>query len=79
MNVPTAATSSDNAAAIESEVDDAIALCGGDIRAALRTTLVANAFLEAGLERLSEAVSAGFARGRMRRREKPRDGGKKAG
>jgi hypothetical protein len=70
----------DPAAALEAEVDEAISLCSGDVRAALRTTLIANAFLEAELERLSEAVSAGFARGRLRRRPKAGDGGeKKAG
>ncbi len=81
MTISRAPTSpeADPASAIETEVDDAIALCGGDIRAALRTTLIANAFLEAEVERLSEAVSAGFARGRIRRRAKPPDGEKKAG
>jgi hypothetical protein len=61
------------------EVDAAIALCGGDVRAALRAALVANAYLEAEVERLSEAVSAGFARGRIRRRAKPEDGEQKVG
>jgi len=52
---------------LEAEVDDAIAACAGDVRAALRATLVANAYLEAEVERLTEAISTGFARGRMRR------------
>ena len=34
-------------------------------RAALRATLVANAYLEAEIERLTEAISTGFARGRL--------------
>ena len=55
------------AALHEVEVDDAIATCGGDVRAALRATLIANAYLEAEIERLTEAVSSGFARGRMRK------------
>jgi hypothetical protein len=55
------------AALLEAEVDDAIATCGGDVRAALRATLIANAYLEAKTERLTEAVSSGFARGRMRK------------
>jgi hypothetical protein len=54
----------DVAACLETEVDEAIALCGGDARAALRATLVANAFLEAEVERLSNFN--GLARGRMR-------------
>ncbi|MEA2926394.1 MAG: hypothetical protein QOD25_3516, partial [Alphaproteobacteria bacterium] len=35
------------AASIEAEVDEAIVVCGGDARAALRAMLVANAYLEA--------------------------------
>jgi hypothetical protein len=41
--------------------------------------MLANAYLEAEVERLSEAVSAGFARGRIRRRVKSEDGEKKVG
>jgi hypothetical protein len=55
------------AVSLEAEVDEAIATCGGDVRAALRATLVANAYLEAELERLTEAMSTGFTRGRMRK------------
>jgi hypothetical protein len=55
----------DAAAVLEAEVDEAIALCGGDVRAALRATLIANTYLEAEVERLGEAISTGFARGRM--------------
>ena len=51
----------------EAEVAEAIASCGGDVRAALRATLIANAYLEAEIERLTEAISTGFARGRMRK------------
>jgi hypothetical protein len=54
-------------ALVEAEVDEAIATCGGDVRAALRATLIANAYLEAEIERLTEAISTGFARGRMRK------------
>jgi len=54
-------------ALVEAEVAEAIASCGGDVRAALRATLIANAYLEAEIERLTEAISAGFARGRMRK------------
>jgi hypothetical protein len=55
------------AAFVEAEVDEAVATCGGDARAALRATLVANAYLEAEVERLTEAISNGFARGRTRK------------
>jgi hypothetical protein len=53
------------AASFEAEVDEAIATCGGDVRAALRATLIANAYLDAEVEQLTEAISTGFARGRM--------------
>jgi hypothetical protein len=35
-------------------------------RAAIRALLLANSYLEAEVERLAEAVSRGFARGRVR-------------
>ena len=54
-------------ALVEAEVAEAIASCGGDVHAALRATLIANAYLEAEIERLTEAISTGFARGRMRK------------
>ena len=57
----------DAAASIEAEVDEAIAVCGGDARAALRAALVANAYLEAEVERLTKAISTGFARGQLRK------------
>jgi hypothetical protein len=39
----------------------------GDVIAALRITLIANAFPEAEIDRLSAAVSSGFARGKVRK------------
>ena len=57
----------ETAALLEAEVDEAIGACGGEVRAALRATLMANAYLEAEIERLTEAISTGFARGRMRK------------
>jgi hypothetical protein len=53
--------------AVEDEVQEALAICGGDAIAALRITLIANAFLEAEINRLSAAVSSGFARGKVRK------------
>ena len=53
-------------ALVEAEVAEAIA-SGGDVRAALRATLIANAYLETEIERLTEAISTGFGRGRMRK------------
>ena len=57
----------ETAALVEAEVDETIATCGGDVRAALRATLIANAYLEAEIERLTQAISTGFVRGRMRK------------
>src|SRR3954453_17399190 len=45
-------------------VEQAIAICDGDVRAALRAALVANSFLADEVERLTKEVSVGFARGR---------------
>jgi hypothetical protein len=58
----------DPAAQLKSEVQEAIDLCGGDARAALRATLIANAFPQSEVDRLAATVSTGFARGRVRRR-----------
>jgi hypothetical protein len=48
------------AEALEREVDQAIAACDYDVRAALRAALVANSFLLEEIERLTRAVSLGF-------------------
>jgi len=57
----------ETAALLEAEVEEAIATCGGDVRAALCATLIANTYLKVEIERLTEAISTGFARGRMRK------------
>jgi hypothetical protein len=49
---------------VEAAVEQAIAICDGDVRAALRAALVANSFLMDEVERLTRAASFGFARGR---------------
>ena len=60
MNASERATEPEAAVAVllEADVDAAIAICGGDPRA----TRVANAYLEAEVERLTEAISTDFAR-----------------
>jgi hypothetical protein len=68
VSEPARTNSSPTAAdAIEDEVQNALAICGGDAIATLRITLIANAFLEAEIDRLSAVVSSGFARGKVRR------------
>jgi hypothetical protein len=49
-------------------VEEAIALCGGDARAAVKALLIANDFLERELELARVAVSSGFSRGWHARR-----------
>jgi hypothetical protein len=67
MSEPASETSEpDPIAELEIEVQEAIDLCGGDVRAALRATLIANMFLQSEVDRLAAAVSSGFARGRIR-------------
>ena len=57
----------DAAVLLEAEVDEAIALCSGDVRAALRATLIANAYLEREIERSTEPFLTGLARGPTRK------------
>jgi hypothetical protein len=58
--------------ALDAEVREVLAMCGGNAVAALRTALIANAFLECELDLLSAQVSPGFTRGRLRRSAKKR-------
>ena len=51
--------------ALEAAVDQAIAACDGDMRAAIRALIVANDFLEAEVAELMKAVSHAYARGRF--------------
>lgn len=57
--------------ALEQEVDAAIAVCDGDIRAALRATMIANAYLDAENQRLTASLSTGYDRQRIRKMRKP--------
>jgi uncharacterized protein (DUF1800 family) len=51
---------------LEAAVDEAIAACGGDLRAAVRALIVANNFLDSEMAELKKAVSHAFVRGRFR-------------
>src|SRR4051794_40463318 len=51
---------------LEAAVDSAIAACDGDPRAAIKALVVANHFLHEQVERLTDLVSPGFARGSSR-------------
>ena len=51
---------------LETAVDQAIAVCGGDMRAAVRALIVANNFLDCEIAELMKAVSHAYTRGRFR-------------
>ena len=51
---------------LEAAVDQAIAACDGDLRAAVRALIVANNFLESEVAELKKAVSHAYTRGRFR-------------
>lgn len=53
----------------ETAADQAIAACDGDVRAALKAALIAMAMLESELSDVYAAVSKGYARGRLPKRE----------
>ncbi|MGJ5181530.1 hypothetical protein ACQR16_32820 [Bradyrhizobium oligotrophicum] len=50
---------------LDAAVDQAIAACGGDLRAAIRALIVANDYLETEVTELMKAVSHAYARGRF--------------
>ena len=51
---------------LEAAVEQAIAVCDGDLRAAIRALIVANNFLESEISELKKAVSHAYTRGRFR-------------
>lgn len=52
-------------AGLETAVDEAIAACGGDLRATIGALIVANNYLESEVAELMKAVSHAYARGRF--------------
>jgi len=55
----------DDANYLEAAADRAIAACGGDARATVEALIITNHLLEAELEKLRAAISAGYARGKL--------------
>jgi hypothetical protein len=51
---------------LDAAVEQAIAVCGGDVRAAVRALIVTNNFLESEISELKKAVSHAYTRGRFR-------------
>jgi hypothetical protein len=52
---------------LDEAADQVIAACDGDVRAAVRTLIVAKGLLEAELNDVYAATAKGFARGRIER------------
>jgi hypothetical protein len=50
---------------LEADIDQAIAACGGDLRATVRALIVANNYLESEVSELMKAVSHAYVRGRF--------------
>lgn len=50
---------------LEAAVEEAIAACDGDLRATIRSLIVANNFLECEVGELMKAVSHAYTRGRF--------------
>jgi hypothetical protein len=50
---------------VEAAIDQAIAVCEGDMRATIRALIVANNYLESEVSELMKAVSHAYVRGRF--------------
>jgi hypothetical protein len=50
---------------LEASVDEAIAACDGDMRATIRSLILANNYLESEVSELMKAVSHAYVRGRF--------------
>ena len=57
--------SAQDADELETAIDQAIAACGGDLRATIRALIVANNYLESEVGELMKAVSHAHVRGRF--------------
>ena len=51
---------------LDAAIEQAIAVCDGDMRATIRALIVANNFLESEIAELKKAVSHAYTRGRFR-------------
>lgn len=50
---------------LEESVDQALAACGGDVRATIKALILANQYLESEVAELMKSVSHAYARGRF--------------
>jgi stage V sporulation protein SpoVS len=65
MSQSAAPNSQGDAGRLDAATDQALAACGGDVRAALKAMIVANEFLEPEVCELMQAVSHAYVRGRF--------------
>jgi hypothetical protein len=63
--MPTDALQTPDDQGLEDAVNQAIAACGGDMRAAIRALIVANDYLETEVGELMKAVSRAYVHGRF--------------
>ena len=66
MSASTAPNPQADADRLEAAADQAIEVCGGDVRGALNAMIVANEYLESEVCDLMQAVSHAYARGRFK-------------
>ena len=59
---------------IDNDVRQVLEICKGDVMAALRMVLIANAYYEEEIRRLKHEASAGYGRGKVRKPAKKRVG-----
>ena len=65
MSQSTVPESQADADRLEAAADEAIAVCGGDVRAALKALIIANQFLESEVGELMKAIWHAHVRGRF--------------
>lgn len=59
---------------VDNDVRQVLEICKGDVMAALRMVLVANAFYEEEIARLKQEASTGYGRGKVRKPAKKQAG-----
>ena len=59
---------------IDDDIRQVLEICKGDLKAALRMVLVANAYYEEEIARLKQEASTGYGRGMVRKPAKKQTG-----
>ena len=71
VRVPASPLFKESAVSIDDDLRQVLDICKGDLKAALRMVLVANAYYEEEIGRLKNEASTGYARGKVRKPVKP--------